>query len=97
MQIKDLKPRNKVDSIELVVVEKGEPRNYTSREGTTGKVCDARAKDDEGETITVTLWNEDIDRVKVKDRIRITNGWASEWQGSLQLSAGRYGKLEVLE
>ncbi len=96
MKVKDLKARNKVPSLELVVVEKGETRSFTSREGFTGKVCDAVGRDDDGATVSVTLWNEEIDRVEVNDRIRITNGWTSEWQGNLQVSAGRYGKLEVL-
>jgi replication factor A1 len=97
MKVKEIRPRNKVPSIELVVVQKGEPRSFTSREGLTGRVCDAVGKDEDGDTITVTLWNDEIDQVDVNDRIRITDGWASEWQGNLQVSAGRYGKLEVLE
>lgn len=97
MKVKELRPRSKVPQIELVIVEKGEPRSYTSREGYTGRVCDALGRDEDGDMVTVTLWNEDIDRVEVNDRIRITNGWVSEWQGNRQLSAGRYGKLEVLK
>ncbi len=95
--IKELRPRNKVPSLELVVTEKGEPRSFTSREGVTGQVCDARGRDSDGDTIGLTLWNEEIDRVNVNDRVKIVDGWASEWQGNLQVSAGRYGKLEVLE
>ncbi len=97
MKASDLKPRTKVPSLELTVVEKGEVRNFTSREGVTGKVCDARGEDDEGQAVSVSLWNEEIDRVQVNDRIRIVNGWVSEWRGNLQVSAGRYGKLEVLK
>jgi ssDNA-binding replication factor A large subunit len=32
----------------------------------------------------------------VNDRIRIVNGWVNEWRGNLQVSAGRYGKIELL-
>lgn len=97
MKVKDLRPRQKADTIELLIVEKGEPRGYTSREGVSGQVCDAMGRDEAGDTVPVTIWNEDVDQVNVDDRIRITNGWTSEWQGKLQLSAGRYGKLEVLK
>ncbi|MFQ5837731.1 MAG: hypothetical protein ACE5HJ_02995 [Thermoplasmata archaeon] len=97
MKVKDLRARNKVPSIELLLIEKGDPRSFTSRDGVTGRVCDALGKDDDGDTVSVTLWNEEIDQVDVNDRIRITDGWVSEWQGNLQVSAGRYGKLEVLE
>lgn len=97
MKVKDLRPRQKVDRIELEIVEKGEPRPYTSREGISGQVCDAVGRDDAGDTVSVTLWNDDIDRVDVNNRIAIINGWASEWQGTLQLSAGKYGTLEPLK
>lgn len=96
-KVRELKPRMKVPSLELTVVEKGEVRNFTSREGLTGKVCDARGEDEEGQAVSISLWNEEIDKVQVNDRIRITNGWVSEWRGNLQVSAGRFGRLEVLK
>lgn len=97
MKAKDLRPESKVDVIELTVTSKGEVREFTSRSGATGRVCDCKAQDADGEEIQITLWNEEIDRVNVKDRIRISNGWVREWRGNLQVSAGRYGKLEILQ
>ncbi len=96
MKIQELRAEAKVDSLELVIKEKGSARDFSSRSGSTGKVCDAKAVDDENQEVSVSLWNDEIDRVHVNDRIRITNGWAREWRGNLQVSAGRYGKLEVL-
>jgi replication factor A1 len=96
MKAKDLRPESKVDVIELTIREKGTPRDFSSRSGSSGKVCDAKAVDADGTEVSVSLWNEEIDRVKANDRIRITNGWAREWRGNIQVSAGRYGKLEVL-
>jgi len=96
MKVKDLRPESKVDVLELTVREKGAVREFTSRTGGSGKVCDAKAVDDEGLEVSVSLWNEEIERVQPNDRIRITNGWAREWRGNLQVSAGRFGKLEVL-
>ncbi len=97
MKIRDLRAEAKVDILEVTVREKGSARDFTSRTGSSGKVCDAKAVDDEGQEVSVSLWNEEIDRVQVNDRIRITNGWAREWRGNLQVTAGRYGKLEVLK
>lgn len=97
MKAKDLRPESKVDVIELTIREKGATRDFSSRSGSTGKVCDAKAVDADGTEVSVSLWNEDIDRVGPNARIRITNGWAREWRGNLQVSAGRFGKLEVLE
>jgi replication factor A1 len=97
MNISQLKPKSNVDKIELTVVEKEEARGFISRLGVKGKVCNAVAKDDAGTRIGLTLWNEEIDKVDVNDRIRILNGWVKEWNGNLELSAGRFGKLEVLK
>ena len=30
------------------------------------------------------------------DRIKIENGYVSEWQGEMQLTSGRLGKIEVI-
>ena len=66
--------------VEAEVIEKGEPRSF-QKFGKEGKVCNATLKDDSG-TIKLTL--------------KITNGYVSEFQGEKQLSAGRFGKLEVV-
>ena len=94
MQVKDLKPRLGNVNIELEVIEVGETREF-QKFGNTGKVANATAKDDTGQ-IKVSLWNEDVGKIKAGDKIRITNGWVSEFQGEMQLSAGRLGKLEVI-
>ena len=96
MKVSEVRPESKIDVIELTIREKGTARDFSSRSGSTGKVCDAKAVDEDGTEVSVSLWNDEIDRVKANDRIRITNGWAREWRGNIQVSAGRYGKLEVL-
>ncbi len=96
MKVRELRAEAKIDSLEVTIKEKGTARDFSSRTGSKGKVCDARAVDDENQEVSVSLWNEEIERVQVNDRIRITNGWAREWRGNLQVSAGRFGKLEVL-
>src|SRR3989475_4564123 len=96
MKVKELRPESKVDVIELTIRQKGETRDFSSRSGSTGKVADAKAVDDEGTEVSVSLWNDEIERVQANDRIRITNGWVREWRGNMQGSAGRDGKLEGL-
>src|SRR2546425_1007807 len=61
------------------------------------KVWDCKAKDADGEEVQITLWNEEIERVQPNDRIRISNGWVREWRGNMQVSAGKFGRLEVLK
>lgn len=93
--IKDLKAREGKVEITVEVVDKADVKEF-SKFGKSGRVCNAKVKDESGE-ITLTLWNEDIDKVNVGDKIKISNGYVSEWQGELQLSTGRFGKLEVVE
>ncbi|HII15098.1 MAG TPA: DNA-binding protein [Nanoarchaeota archaeon] len=94
MKVSDLKPRmGKVD-IEIEVTEIGEPREF-QKFGSAGRVATATAKDETGE-IKLSLWNEEIDLVKKGSKIKITNGYVNEFQGEMQLTAGRFGKLEVV-
>ncbi|MFQ6106055.1 MAG: hypothetical protein ACE5QF_00485 [Thermoplasmata archaeon] len=97
MFVKDLKPNQSFDILELSVISKGEERSFMSRFGTSGKVCDVKCQDGMGAEVSLTLWNEEIGKVNVGDKIRLSNGWVKEWQGQMQVSTGRKGKLEILE
>ena len=94
MAIKDLKIREGNVDIVVEVVSKEEVREF-QKFGKPGRVCNAKVKDDSGEVV-LTLWNEDIDKVNVGDKIHIKNGWVGEWQGEPQLSTGRFGEMEVV-
>ena len=94
MQIKDLKPRQGNVDVVVDIVDVGDAREF-QKFGKPGKVATAIAKDETGD-VKLSLWNEDIDRVKAGDKIHITNGYVNEWQGEIQLTTGRMGKLEVV-
>ncbi|HIH42682.1 TPA: hypothetical protein HA246_03490 [Candidatus Woesearchaeota archaeon] len=94
MAVKDLQPRQGKVDITLDIVEKGEIRSF-NKFGKEGSVCNATGRDDSG-TIKVSLWNDEITKVNVGDKIKIINGYVNEWQGELQLSAGKFGKLEIV-
>ena len=76
------------------VTEIGEVRTF-NKFGKDGRVANAKIKDDSGE-MTLTLWNEQVDQVKVGSKVQITNGYVSEYKGEKQLSTGKFGKLEVV-
>jgi replication factor A1 len=97
MEIEELKPRSNVEKIDLMIVEKEDARGYISQFGVKGMVCNCVAKGDGGGRIGLTLWNDEIEKVNVNDKIRITNGWVKEWNGNLEISAGKFGKLEILK
>lgn len=94
MQIKDLKPKEGNVDITIDIVDVGAPREF-QKFGKTGKVATAIAKDETGD-IKLSLWNEDADRIKAGDKVHLTNGYVNEWQGEIQLTTGRLGKMEVV-
>ena len=96
MKASELKPRTAVPDITLEIVSKGETREFANERG-SGKVCSAAAKDEDGEEVTVSLWNEQIDQVNEGTKVKIENGWCSEFQGQKQVSTGKFGKLTVVE
>jgi len=94
MKIKELKPRQGSVEIILDVVEKGDVREF-EKFGKTGRVCSAKVTDGT-DTINLSLWNEQIDMVNKDDRVKVTNGYVNEYQGELQLTTGKFGKLELV-
>ena len=95
MKIGELKDGMKRVSVEAKVTEKSDPREVLSRfKDQTLKVATAMIEDETG-TIKLTLWNEQIDRVNVNDRIKVENGYVTSFRGEIQLNVGRYGTLTV--
>lgn len=94
MSIKDLQPRQGNVDITVDIVDKGDVREF-QKFGKTGKVCTATAKDETGE-VKLTLWNDDIDKVNTGDKIHLINGYVNEFQGEMQLTTGKFGKIEVV-
>ncbi|MBN2518643.1 MAG: DNA-binding protein [Candidatus Altiarchaeota archaeon] len=95
MNIADLKPRMGNVEIEVEVTEIGEVREF-EKYGRPGRVATAIVKDKTGD-ISLSLWNEQIDRINVGDTLKISNGYVSEWQDKPQLTAGKFGTLEVVK
>ena len=94
MQVKDLKPKQGNVDIVVDVIDVGIPREF-EKFGKAGRVSTAIANDETGD-IKLTLWNEDIDKVQAGDKVHLTNGYVNEWQGEMQLTTGRLGKLEIV-
>jgi replication factor A1 len=77
------------------VTEKSDTRDVTSRfKDQAFKVANAVIADETG-TIKLTLWNEQINQVKVNDTVRIQNGYITSFRDEIQLNIGRYGTLTV--
>jgi len=95
MKINELRDGMKRITIQAKVTEKSDPREVTSRfKDQTYKVATALITDETG-TIKLTLWNEQIDQVKVNDVVNIQNGYVTSFKGEIQLNVGKYGILAV--
>ncbi|MBI5229528.1 DNA-binding protein [Candidatus Micrarchaeota archaeon] len=94
MKISEVKAGMNV-SIEAEVIGIEAPREI-NREGRVLRVANALLRDDTG-TISLVLWNENIDKIKEGDFIKIDDGFCKTWQDKLQITLGRNGKLTVLD
>lgn len=95
MKINELKPNQSRINLEADVVSIGETKSFL-RFGRIIRVANATIKDETGE-VKLTLWNNEIDKVKPNSKVRITNGFAKEFRGELTVTAGKFGKLDVIE
>jgi replication factor A1 len=94
MKVSELKPGMRRVDVEAKVLSLSETREVTTRAGDQSRVATADVSDDSG-TVKLTLWNEQIDQVKVNSNVKIENGYVTSFRGETQLNVGRYGKLTV--
>jgi replication factor A1 len=78
--------------VEGTIKEIGEVKSF-NKFGKELKVANAVLEDDTG-SIKLTLWNDDVDKFKEGDKIKIVNGYVNEFQGESQLTSGKYGQIE---
>jgi ssDNA-binding replication factor A large subunit len=63
VKIESVKPLEKHIDVVFKAVEREEEREINSKSGETHRVCDFTVADETG-SITLTLWNEDIEKSK---------------------------------
>jgi replication factor A1 len=96
LKINELRDGMRKVDVEGKVVEKTDAREVRSRyTNETYRVADATLEDETG-SITLTLWNEQVEQVNVGDRVEIKNGYVKSFREILQLNSGKYGTLNVL-
>tara|TARA_Y100000310_G_scaffold341019_1_gene438811 strand:+ start:11494 stop:11802 length:309 start_codon:yes stop_codon:yes gene_type:complete len=94
MKINELESNKKVVNLVAVAIEMGD-----ARETTTGKEVQEGVLEDETGKVKLTLWGEEVNQVKVGEKIIIETGWCKSWappngQEELQVSTGKFGKLK---
>ena len=95
MKISELAPGTGKVDLEAEVAGVEAPREI-NKNGRTLKVANCTLRDDSG-TITLVLWNENIDKVTEGCTVVISNGYVNTWQDKPQLTLGKFGTITVKE
>lgn len=92
MNISELKP-NANATLERVTVDDVPPARSFDKFGKQGQVTTAKISDASG-SCDFTLWNDEINLVKKGDVVSLKDVWVKEWNGKVQVSKGKMGKIE---
>jgi ssDNA-binding replication factor A large subunit len=96
LKINEVEVGKNVADLVVRVWSVGPARMIATRTGRKTQLTEVLVVDETG-TAVLSLWGfgagEDL---RVGQVIRITDGWAKEWQGKIQLSLGRSGRFEVV-
>ena len=95
MKISELNAGQGNVEVQGTIKEFGEPRTF-NKFGRELTVVNAILEDDSGK-VKLSLWNEDATRFKEGDKIKIINGYVTEFQGEPQLTSGKFGSMEKIE
>jgi len=81
-------------SVEGKVIDISEVREVNTRYGKRN-VADALLEDDSGQ-IKISLWENQIESIKIGDTVSVNGAYVTEFRDVLQLNIPRSGKLEVV-
>jgi replication factor A1 len=95
VKVGELTPASKAVNVKAKLVSKSEVRNIAAgRDGSPHNVCDALVGDETG-SVYLTLWDDNIEKIKEGDTISVGNGYVTLFRGNMRLNIGRYGTIEV--
>jgi ssDNA-binding replication factor A large subunit len=89
MKISDLEPNSKV--INLVATIDSLEKISETPHGTNvqeGVLSDASGQ------VKLTLWGDQAGKFEIGDKVIITTGWCKTFENNLQVSTGKFGKIE---
>jgi len=78
--------------VEATIKELEEVKEF-EKYGRMLKLRNILVSDDSG-SVKMTLWNDDVDKFKVGDKIKVSNGYVNEFRDEKQLTAGKFGQIE---
>ncbi len=93
--IDELRFRMRQVNLKAKVIEKPLRRLVTTRWGEPSFVSNVRIMDETG-SIRLSLWNQQIDKVKVGDEVEIQGGHVAQYAGIPQLRLGKNGTISII-
>jgi len=97
LKVESLKPNFRNVNLIVKVMNIGSSRMFFSRrDRREHMIADAFVGDETG-SVLMTLWEDQISKVKVGDVIEIKNGYTTLYNGSLRLNTGRDGMMKKAE
>ena len=94
MKISEVQPGMTGVNIKGTIKDIGAIRDVKTRFGTETTVASATLEDESGQ-LKLTLWGDQIEKVKIGGTVELKNGFVTEWQGEIQVSVGKRGELKV--
>ncbi|MGQ9721674.1 MAG: hypothetical protein ACUVXA_10180 [Candidatus Jordarchaeum sp.] len=95
--VSDLRPNLRGVNLKIRCNSKNEEREVVSKKtGETYRVTEALVGDETG-SILLTLWNEDIDKMKIDHVYQLNNVYTTVFKSSLRLNLGKYGSMEEID
>jgi replication factor A1 len=95
VSIKELKEDSKKIDLNATVVATGEVREITAKQtGKQYKIQEVTLFDGTG-TIGLNMWDSEIGKLAVNNKVIVKNGYVTAYKGKLQLNVGKYGTLTV--
>jgi replication factor A1 len=96
-KIADLKEGSRSINVVARATHIGEPREFTRRDGSTGKVVSILLEDESG-TIRLSLWDEDVNLINelgAGSTLSVENGYTRLSMGYLGLNAGQSSRISI--
>lgn len=95
MKINEIKRGMSNISVHGKIIDISSARDVQTKYGRRS-VADALIEDETGQ-ISLSLWEDQINKVAVGDTVDIKGAFATEFRNKLQLSIPRSGKIEVIK
>jgi len=95
--LKDLKENSKNVKVKVKVLEKNKERNVKVKKNNSIHRVANFIISDETNTFYLTVWDDEIDKIPIKETIIINNGYVSQFAGELYLNIGRFGSWIIAD